>query len=129
MNRNLKLYFQYMLFNTPHLYLENSHKSIKNVSVVLPKNAFYFIALHLRFSSIFYSTQLVDICAYELPLLVNKTHLLKDTNTQLTTSNSIIVYNFHHLTSQERFFFFCIDFTNKNYTFSLNSISELFSNS
>lgn len=83
----------------------------------------------MRFSTIFYSSQLVDIFSYELPL---NTTFIVDTDTkinkQLYTSDAITVYNFHNLTSQERFFFFCVELSNKPYLFSLNSIADLFPN-
>ena len=54
--------------------------------------------------------------AYELPLSTSNVNSLnsEDTptieklilNNGLTTSNTIVVYNFHNLTYQERFFFF-----------------------
>ena len=79
----------------------------------------------MRFSSILYSSQLVDIFSYELPLS-NSDRSFKQTSNTLYTQNSIVVYNFHNLTFQERFFFFCVESV-KNFTnFSLNSISELY---
>jgi hypothetical protein len=92
----------------------------------------------MRFSSIFYSNQLVDIFAYELPLSssnidsldIDKTSSMENLilNGDLTTSNTIVVYNFHNLTYQERFFFFCAELPTKFNGFTLNSISELFPN-
>jgi hypothetical protein len=68
---------------------------------VVPSPAFYFLLLHLRLSSVWYSTQLVDMFAYEVP----STRLAspEGRNGQIATEN-LITYNFHNLFSQERFF-------------------------
>jgi len=102
LQRNLKLYFQYILFGVSHLYLDRSARDQKDVLVVVPKNVLYFTVLHVRLSSLFSTSQLVDIFAYELPVLL-------DSKIQtLTSSNAILVYNFHNLTFHERFFFFVL---------------------
>lgn len=85
----------------------------------------------MRFGTMFFSSQLVDLFAYELPIShsSNVTNNSTDTkNNPIYSSNYILVYNFHNLTFQDRFFFFCIEMTNKFHNFSLNSISELFPN-
>jgi len=135
---NYKLFFKYVFFNLVHFYLNHSVHGSKNVSVVIPKNLFYYSCLHMRFSSIFYSNQLVDMFAYELPLSTSNVNSLNSEdiptieklilNNGLTTSNTIVVYNFHNLTYQERFFFFCAELPTKFNGFTLNSISELFPN-
>ena len=79
----------------------------------------------MRFSTVFYSNQLVDIFSYELP--INNTDIIH-INKSFYTTNSITVYNFHNLTSQERFFIFCTELSNKSCNFSLNSIADLFPN-
>jgi NADH:ubiquinone oxidoreductase subunit C len=86
----------------------------------------------------FFSSQLVDLFSYELPLGNNTGISYDDTtsnpsnpfhvNNSLYTSNSIIVYNFHNLMFQERFFFFCTELANQKFNFTLNSISELYPN-
>jgi NADH:ubiquinone oxidoreductase subunit C len=122
LQRNLKLYFQYILFGVSHLYLDHSARDQKDVLVVVPKNVLYFTVLHIRLSSLFSTSQLVDIFAYELPVLL-------DSKIQtLTSSNAILVYNFHNLTFHERFFFFCVDFITPSSYASINSIRELYPN-
>jgi NADH:ubiquinone oxidoreductase subunit C len=79
----------------------------------------------MRFSSIFYSNQLVDIFSYELPM---NNGFMDITDKPIYTSNAITVYNFHNLTSQERFFIFCTELTNDSHSFNLNSIADLFPN-
>lgn len=128
-NFNFKIFFKYIYFNIPHLYLTQNVHNIKNISIILPKNILYFSTIHMRFSTIFYSNQLVDIFSYELPnIRVDSIINTDKSNHSLYTTNSIIVYNFHNLTSQERFFIFCVETSSKFYNFNLNSIADLFSN-
>lgn len=109
-----------------YAFIKNLDNSTKNINLLLTTKSLYFLSLHLRFSSLFYSTQLVDILAYELPLY--STHL-----NHKKSINSIVVYNFHVLNSQNRFFVFTKVgslFSNRiglsKITNSLPSISELF---
>lgn len=123
LNFNYKLFFKYVFFNLTHLYLTHNIHGSKNISVVIPQNLLYYSSIHLRFSSIFYSSQLVDIFAYELPLsnsMLNSKPIL--------SNSTIVVYNFHNLTYQERFFLFCVDSSPQFSSFRLNSIAELYPN-
>ena len=127
------MYFKYIFFNITHFYLNHTQHGLKNISIVLPKNSCYFAVLHVRFSTVFFSSQLVDLFSYELPIVNSNAFIQKDnkisSHTALSNnSNSILVYNFHNLMFQERFFFFCVDLLNKSYSFTVNSISELFPN-
>lgn len=101
---------------------------MKNDSVLLDPKALYLLILHFRFSSLFYSTQLVDIFSYELP---QTSPVLQATNKGAST---LSVYNFHVLGTQNRFFIFsqanstALDGTYLlRTTNSLSSITELFS--
>jgi NADH:ubiquinone oxidoreductase subunit C len=91
--------------------------------------------LHFRLSSLFYTTQLIDIFSYELPLY--KSYVINpETAGPKSALNSAIsiltVYNFHSLFFQERFFVFLFNFSNKaNFlifkrTFVVSSLTELF---
>ena len=129
MSRNYKLYFKYLLFNIPHIHLKQNLKGFHNNSLVVPKLTFYYLALHLRFGSLFYMTQLSDIFAYELP--VSNNHASGDidpNNLAKRVSEACVVYNFHNLLWQDRFFLFCIDSKSGSNSSSLNSIAELFPN-
>ena len=111
-NFNYKLYFKYIFFNITHFYLNHTQHGLKNISIVLPKNSCYFAVLHVRFSTVFFSSQLVDLFSYELPIVNSNAFIQKDnkisSHTALSNnSNSILVYNFHNLMFQERFFFLC----------------------
>ena len=83
----------------------------------------YYTSLHFRFSSLYYLTQLVDIFSYELPTdnSINSLHP--------RVSESCVVYNFHNLVFQDRFFLFCVDSFSSKYGNFINSIAEVFPNS
>lgn len=123
-NRNFKLFFEYLYFNLDHFYLIHKNHGSKNITMMIPQNLLYFSSLHMRFSSIFYSSQLVDIFAYELPLSNTKSNLLNNP----LSFNTIVAYNFHNLTFQERFFLFCVESSSQYSNFSLSSITELYPN-
>ena len=128
MNINFKLYFKYILLHTNQVFIYNLLRHDVNTNILITQKSFYYLMLHLKLSSLFYSLQLSDLFSYELP-----------TNTTLipqnqTTSNSVIVYNFHSIFAQQRFFIFIVDnsktFVQKNNFNSLNctSLTELFLN-
>ena len=100
MNKNFKLYFKCILSNENYSFISNLDSNLKNTNIFLTTRSLYYLVLYLRFSSLFYSTQLVDIFAYEIP----RTSTL---NTESKKSNSsVVVYNFHVLSTQNRFFLF-----------------------
>jgi NADH:ubiquinone oxidoreductase subunit C len=119
-----------VFFKTPHLYLFHSQRGSKNVSIVSLKNTFYYATLHTRFSTVFYSSQLVDLFAYELPLNNRSESQMLDSQLveAARTFNSVVVYNFHNLTFQERFFFFCVESSIDSTSHALSSIAELYPN-
>jgi len=121
-----KLFFRYVLFNLSHVYLSHDQHGSKNVSVVISKNIFYYLAVHFRFSSVFYSSQLVDLFSYELPIstAINSSQSVDN----VFTSNSVLVYNFHNLTTHDRFFVFCVEAVSVYDRFSINSVAELYPN-
>jgi len=133
MNLNYKLFFKYILFHTNQIFLKYLQRNDKNLNVYINENNLYFLILHLKLSSLFYSTQLSDMFAYETP---NNTNLnnTENTNKVALVNNSILVYNFHSVMFQQRFFIFVIlnskQNINKNSTSwsSLKSITELFLN-
>jgi hypothetical protein len=88
--------------------------------------------LHIKLSSLFNSIQLIDILAYEIPLIKNKNEIIKKHITKVTTS--ILIYNIHSILTQQRFYIFVLNTQNnnvfKNITnkTNLKSITELFFN-
>lgn len=100
MNKNYKLYLKCILSNENFAFVSNFDNNVKNINLLLTTKSFYYLTFHFRFSSLFYSTQLVDIFAYEVP----STSALNTESKK--ASSSIVVYNFHVLNTQNRFFFF-----------------------
>jgi hypothetical protein len=103
----------------------------------------------MRFGTTFFTNQLVDLFAYELPLFLTKSSsegvdtlesidMLQvdaegsnvDNFNKLIkrNSNSILVYNFHNLMFNNRFFVFVVGSMTESSNFTINSISELFPN-
>ena len=132
MNLNYKLFFKYILFHTNQIFLKYLHRNDKNLNIYITENNLYFLSMHIKLSSLFYSTQLCEIFAYELPS--NNNINLNNPKRVDLTNNSIIVYNFHSILYQQRFFIF-VTLNNKqnikNYSTSwnsLNSVTEIFLN-
>jgi len=104
MNLNYKLFFKYILFHTNQIFLKYLHRNDKNLNIYITENNLYFLSMHIKLSSLFYSTQLCEIFAYELPS--NNNINLNNPKRVDLTNNSIIVYNFHSILYQQRFFIF-----------------------
>lgn len=127
-NRYFKLYIKCILKNATYFFVENhTQQSLKNVSILLGSKYLYFTCSHLKFSSVLYLSQLTDIFAYEVPRRtinkftsgsVNKLTNLSSVGKSLA---SIIVYNFHLLGTQERFYIFV---SNTLSTQSLKAVSS-----
>ena len=132
---NFKLYFKCLFPKTPFSIVDNFFRKIKNLSVALPNHLLFYTSTHLKLSSLFYTTQLVDIFAYELPTNQPSSvdYFSHQKYVDLSQSNtSVLVYHFHSLVSQNRIFLFS---HNKliptksriaKYYDSADSITELF---
>ncbi len=135
MNLNYKLFFKYILFHSNQIFLKYLNRNDKNLNVYINESNLYFLTLHIKLSSLFYSTQLCEIFAYETFSNTNQVNLnpILDSKIPLT-NNSIIVYNFHCILFQQRFFIFSLlnnkkNIKNQSLTLnSLNSITELYLN-
>jgi NADH:ubiquinone oxidoreductase subunit C len=133
MNLNYKLFFKYILFHTNQIFLKYLQRNDKNLNIYINESNLYFLTLHLKLSSLFYSTQLSDMFSYETPNNVNANNVKNNSKIALV-NNSILVYNFHSVMFQQRFFIFVIlnskQNINKNSISwnSLKSITELFLN-
>ena len=95
-----KIFFSKVLSSLPHLFLKNSVFRSKNLTLLIPDSLVYYLALHLKLTSLSQNTQLVDIFSYEI---VKSPALQWSTS---ATSNPVLVYHFHNLTSQDRLFLF-----------------------
>jgi NADH:ubiquinone oxidoreductase subunit C len=139
LNLNYKLYFKYILFHTNQIFFKYLFRNDKNTNIIVSQSDFYYLSLHFKLSSLFYSTQLVDIFAYDATTNANLSDSTIATNSNSPfkislLNNCLLVYNFHSLLTQQRFFVFVlntpkqnINKTSINWT-SLNSIAEIFLN-
>ena len=127
MNINYNLYFKCLLSRIPFSFVNNLSQDVKNYNILVQPQTLYFLTVHLRFSSLFYATQLVEVFSYEVPLAY--------TNVQRSfvskSDSSLVVYNYHSMLTQDRFFIFMqpgASYTNSTLGGSqVQSIAELFS--
>jgi len=121
-NRGFKLFFEYLFFNLNHLYLTHQGQGSKNITSLVTQDTAYYLTLHVRFSSIFYNTQLVDMFSYELPITEEQNL------SSIDSVSSVVVYNFHNLVCHERFFFFTVSSSSTFSKSTLSSIAEVYPN-
>jgi NADH:ubiquinone oxidoreductase subunit C len=138
---NFKLFFKYVFFKINYSFVNNLAQRSKNTNLCINNNALFFSCTHMKMSTSFYSTQLCDMFAYEILSSVAG----KTTNNQDSVSSNsfkysnanqsqstIVVYNFHSLHSQNRFFIFTQNISSAvkskvlSKNDSIDSIAELF---
>lgn len=100
-----RLALVHVLSSVPHVFTSSGLKNQLSASVVVPQRHFYFVATHLKLSTVWYSTQLVDMFAYSVPTALTSEDL-SGSSKYLSSSDSVVVYNFHTLFSHDRTFFF-----------------------
>lgn len=94
----------------------------------------YFMTFHVKLSSNYYSSQLVDMMCYELPVSTNSGDRSRSLiSPQTTLGDGALIYNFHNLTSQERLLVFVTNLITAvkdgfSTSFGLVSVTELFPN-
>ena len=127
LNVNYKLYFKCVLDKLNFSFVNNSHQSEKNYNIIVQPSSIYYLTMHLRLSTLFYSTQLVDIFSYEIP----SSNFNLEQEVLSTADSSLLVYNYHSLITQDRFFIFVNCGSSYGVSTSsrstVQSISELFS--
>lgn len=96
----------------------------KQELLLIPYSINYFTALHVKFSTPFYSSQLVDMFSYEKPFS-KKTPNTGISNLEQSPLAIILVYNFHNLLTQKRLFIFSLK---QNKKLLYKTISEIFNN-
>jgi hypothetical protein len=116
-----KLLFLKVLQGAPFTLLSNKTFKNKNLSLLITSKWFYYLALHLKFSTAMRSSQLVEIFAYENPTA----SLTNGEWAEGRSANSILVYQFHNLFSQERLFIFTTS-SDKSSVNAPKSLVELF---
>jgi len=132
LNFNYNLIFKYILQNNKQIFLTNKELNRKNILILLDSNKLYSTVLHLKLSSFFSSTQLIELFSYESVLTKNN-EFLKEKNLK-KNNEPIVVYNFNILKNGIKVYLFILNQNKinilknnkkKNY---LNSITELFLN-
>lgn len=104
------------------------------MSIYITSDMLYYLAIHVKLSSLFYSTQLVDIFAYEIPFNANLKPKSNEKTKISLTNESVLLYNFHSVLFHQRFFVFVMNTTSRNINKlstnwnPLNSVTELFLN-
>jgi len=106
----------------PYTFLRNKNLRNKNLSLLLPDYIVYYLALHVKLSARMKESQLIEMFAYETP-----TSPSINSPTPSST-NAVIVYQFHHLFSQERLFLFATSL-NPAECPSPKSVDELYASS
>ena len=134
---NFKLYLTYIFLGwSNYSFINNLSQRSKNYNILISNEALIYTAVHIKFSTLFTQTQLCDIFSYEIPNKTLKTGALKREFSLKQKTNMfnkpVVVYNFHSLLSQNRFFLFVHNSTqfvksnNISFNSSVESISELF---
>lgn len=137
---NFKLFFKYVFFKIHFSFVNNLAQRSRNTNLCINNSALLFSCSHMKMSTNFYSTQLCDIFAYELlsstvPKIPSSDESDDDSfkyNSINKSQSTVVVYNFHSLHSQNRFFIFTQNVSNavKSIYLSkndiLDSIAELF---
>ncbi len=85
-----------MLFNAPQLFLKTTQKDEHTTAAVIPNSVLYYLALHIKLSTLTTAAQLVDMLAYELPYALNTGR------THTTAGTTVLVHNLHLLGVQQR---------------------------
>jgi hypothetical protein len=133
LNLNFKVFFKYILLTANQLFFKYLFRNDKNTNLITTQINLYHLIMHVKLSSVFYSTQLIDIFAYDVPLNTNVLNNDDDSLIPLL-NNCVIAYNFHSIFFQQRFFVFILNSPIQNINkisvtpITLNSITELFSN-
>ena len=115
-NKNFKLYFKCIFNNENYAFISGLGRTLRNDNILITAKPLYFTMVHFRLSSLFYSSQLVDIFSYELPNIIG--------SLKKKSVSSIVVYNMHTLSTQSRFFLFL---QTKSFLFKVNILSKIYS--
>jgi len=131
-NSMSQLLFKYLLQHKPYVLLRQNTQTTKNVSLLINYNTLLWVSLHLRLAQGFYKTQLVDIFGYETP---NFSSRKQSGDFRPVKNNLTVVYNFHNLLNQTRYFIFATNVstsathTHSAHSLMIDSVTELFSTS
>ena len=123
-----KLTFSYIFSGLNFSFVSGSAQKLKNTYIIVPSALLGYSAVHFKLSSVFYSSQLVDIFSYEVPHLYSSsfwsTSSIKSVKPQPKPLSTLVVYNFHSLLNKDRFFLFI--YSSKAKSSGANSVADLF---
>lgn len=126
-SKYMKLYLKCILSHKSYMFLESmSAHPFKNESLILSAKDLYYLVLHVKLSTLLYSTQLADIFSYEVSKGNYTQNLNRDFLYKFQEPSSrgnlkyisnyrgtmlVVVYNFHIINSQERLYVFISEST------------------
>lgn len=130
-----KLALVYTMSKLPFFFTQNQLKNPKNTTLFVASHHLYYLTLHIKFATTWYSTQLIELFSYDTPRSLSRVGASDTTASShfKKTSDTIVAYNFHNLFSGDRMFIFTTNITpmvpsKTALGFSIKSISELFAN-
>lgn len=118
-NKFNNIYLLIFKYLTNNLNLKFTNKNKSNIYIYINAKKFYLIATHLYFSQFFYTTQLVDLFAYNIS---SKQLLINQKISNINTNNNLIIANFYNFFNSFNIYI-CI-FNNT----TIKSIENLFLN-
>ena len=122
----------------PYSFVYFSAQKNSSLNLFVTNNTLLYLMVHVKLSTLFYSSQLSDILAYELPIIGTSkiSHNLKTpspiTNLKTLIQPSVVVYNLHSMHYHSRLFIFSqhnhslMDKRLQSNSYTLSSVSEIF---
>ena len=105
-------------------FVNNLSQCEKNYNMLILPQYLLYLSTHFRFSSAFPLTQLTDIMSYEVP---SSNPSMSSIASYSPEASSVVIYNFHSLYSQDRFFVFTQPGYSHDNNVSLSSVAEVYS--
>ena len=121
---NYKLYIRYIMSKANFSFVNNLSQCEKNYNMLILPQYLLYLSTHFRFSSAFPLTQLTDIMSYEVP---SSNPSMSSIASYSPEASSVVIYNFHSLYSQDRFFVFTQPGYSHDNNVSLSSVAEVYS--
>ena len=121
----------------PYSFVYFSAQKNNSLNLFVSNNTLLYLMLHVKLSTLFYSSQLSDIFAYELPVISagrggSTATTAPLTNLKALVQPSVVVYNLHSMHYHNRLFIFSqhnhsvTDRKLQSNSYTLSSVSEIF---
>ena len=111
--------------NLPWVFITNNHTRTKNTTLLVSDYWFYYLVLHLRFSSSARFLQLIEIFAYEN---VTTPTFNPSFSQSIGVSPVTMIYQFHNVFTQDRIFLFISNVSLASSS-KLKTLGDIFSTS